>query len=827
MKKMYKTVLFALLANAAFGQSQFFTPTTYRGAFAPAPTAAWTDGWTNWDPQNTNYNPTNKPVVEITASITANTTWSSSKVYLLKGTIFVKNGATLTIPAGTVVMGDKATAGSGLFITKGSKLIANGTKTSPIVFTSNQAAGSRSQGDWGGIILLGKAKNNIVGGVGNIEGLAVSADTEFGGTDDADNSGSLKYVRIEFPGYVYQPNKEINGLTLGSVGSGTVLENIQVSFSNDDSFEWFGGTVNAKYLIAYRGLDDDFDTDNGFSGNVQFGLGVRDPQIADNPSVSTSEGFESDNDATGSTNSPQTSARFSNMTMVGPLRGNASASVASGYRRGARIRRNSALKIYNSVFTDYKNGLHIDGALSEGNATGGSLVFKNNVIAGHATTGKMGEVNSGSSFGINAFIANNSNDTITSTSGILTTPYDFTSPDYRPATSSIALTNSNFVDGTITSLVKTLATTKLKDNQCNTTVAALNTNIFANTVVGASGYKFKVTNGSEVQELVRTSSAFSLYLLSNKSYSTTYSVQVAPIYAGIVQAYGDACTITSPTPITAVKDAQCETSLATMTSYVYANPVLLAQGYKFAIANGSHHDTLEATSSVLSFAKFTNALSRQYATTYDVKVAVKTGNVWSDFGSACPITTPALPVAAISAASCGATVNLTTLINADIFVGASRYKFILTNGAHTDSVIQVSRSLRMSSFKNALSKVNGTTYSLKVAAEYNGTFGSFSTPCDITLNTAATINQVVNNDEVLAYPNPFTNDFKIGFVAQSEAPVQVTITDISGKVVENKTVNAHDFENMSFGKDVVPGLYNVSVQQDGFNNNFKAFKAEK
>ena len=139
--------------------------------------------------------------------------------------------------------------------------MAEGTAVSPIVFTSNESVGNRAEGDWGGLVLLGKGVNNQPGGIANIEGIAPTADTEFGGSDDNDNSGSLKYVRIEFAGIALQPNKEINGLTFGSVGKQTSVDYIQVSFSGDDSFEWFGGTVDCKHLIAYRGLDDDFDTD--------------------------------------------------------------------------------------------------------------------------------------------------------------------------------------------------------------------------------------------------------------------------------------------------------------------------------------------------------------------------------------------------------------------------------------------------------------------------------------------------------------------------------------------------------------------------------------
>lgn len=442
MKKIYMSALLALGTMTAFGQFQF-EATSYRGAFAPAPVAMWTDGWANWDPQNTNYG---TPNVTITTNITSNTTWTAGNVYLLQGQIYVKNNATLTIEPGTIIMGDKAVQGSGLFITQGAKLMAEGTVNAPIVFTSNQAVGSRAAGDWGGIILMGKATTNLTGGTGNIEGLAPTTDTQYGGgttPDNADNSGSMKYVRIEFPGYAYQTDKEINGLTFGAVGSGTTIDYIQVSFSNDDAYEMFGGSVDCRHLVSYRNLDDDFDSDNGYNGNVQFGLIVRDPDIADNPSVSTSEGFESDNDASGSSNTPQTNATYSNITAVGPYRGNTSNTIAAGYRRGARIRRNSAIDIRNSIFMDFQRGIHVDGTACEANATNGLILYKNNIVAG-VSTGRTCEVNSGSTFDIRAWFAANNNDSLVATTGILTTPYNYTSPDYRPAASSPALTGSNF-----------------------------------------------------------------------------------------------------------------------------------------------------------------------------------------------------------------------------------------------------------------------------------------------------------------------------------------------------------------------------------------------
>lgn len=350
----------------------FFDKVNFRGAFG---TTDWTTGWANFDPQNTVYG---APTVTVSAgNITSNTTWTKNNIYLLNGWVYVKDGVTLTIEAGTVIRGDKTNKGA-LIIEKGGKLIANGTVTEPIVFTSNQPAGSRAYGDWGGVIICGKAPINVSGGSGTIEGGVGST---YGGSDAADNSGSLQYVRIEFPGIAFVTNSEINGLTMGGVGSGTTIDNIQVSYSGDDSFEWFGGTVNAKHLIALRGWDDDFDTDFGYSGMVQYAVSLRDPAVADQ---SQSNGFESDNDGTGTTNTPFTSAIFSNVSLFGPL-ATSGTTINSLYRRAAHIRRNSKLQVYNTVFAGWPTGLYIDGSTTQANATNGDLKVRNSVIAGMTT----------------------------------------------------------------------------------------------------------------------------------------------------------------------------------------------------------------------------------------------------------------------------------------------------------------------------------------------------------------------------------------------------------------------------------------------------------
>jgi hypothetical protein len=463
MKKIYVLSMLLLVSCVGFAQ---ITATSYRGAFAPSPIPMWTDTWTNFDPQNAVYPATN---VDVTANITTDTHWTAGNTYYLKGQIYVKNNATLTIDAGVVIKGDHTATGAGLFVTKGSKVNAIGTATSPIVFTSDRPAGQRVSGDWGGVILMGKASYNINNGINNIEGIPTSTDTEFGGgltPDDNDNSGTLKYVRIEYAGYVYAANAEINGLTLGAVGRGTTIDYVQVSFANDDSYEWFGGTVNCKHLVSFRGLDDDFDTDNGYSGNVQFGLAVRDPQISDNPTISTSNGFESDNNANSTSVSPYTSAIFSNITVLGPhyrVTLPNGGTIANGFGRDAQLRRNTKQKIFNTIFMDYNNGLNVDGLTTETNALNDELKFKNNIVAA-TTTGKAAYVNAtgnNASFNIATWYAPGNNTTVATNAGLLTKAYDltdatkYTGLDYRPATGSIALTGADFTDASFTGTLQT------------------------------------------------------------------------------------------------------------------------------------------------------------------------------------------------------------------------------------------------------------------------------------------------------------------------------------------------------------------------------------
>ncbi|MFM7329772.1 MAG: hypothetical protein ACKO3B_13705, partial [Bacteroidota bacterium] len=222
------------------------------------------------------------PVIQLQGNLTTQTL-VATKPYLLVGQVFIPSGVTLTIPAGTIIKGDKATKAI-LLVQPGGKLVANGTANNPVVFTSNQDVNARDRGDWGGLVILGNAFVNQSARPA-IEGVTPTQNYGTIGTDPTinatENSGTLQYVRVEYAGIELTPNNETNSVTLGGVGNGTTMNYVQVSYGGDDGFEWFGGTVNGKYLVSHSTWDDDFDTDFGWGGNVQFGVAVRNTFFAD------------------------------------------------------------------------------------------------------------------------------------------------------------------------------------------------------------------------------------------------------------------------------------------------------------------------------------------------------------------------------------------------------------------------------------------------------------------------------------------------------------------------------------------------------------------
>jgi hypothetical protein len=306
----------------------------------------------------------------LTGNITTTTTLTSDKEWVLKGYVYVTDGAKLIIQPGTIIKSDISEKGA-LCIERGAQIVAEGTAAKPIIFTSGRPEGEKTPGDWGGIVILGRAKTNrtseptIEGGIGRA----------YGGTNDLDNSGVLKYVRIEYAGVAAMPNSEINALTLGGVGSGTIIENVQTIYANDDAFEFFGGTVNAKNLYAFATADDDFDFDFGYTGTITDGIAKRDPQFVDNGDAGN--GIECDNDGTGSSAQPFTHPKLYNMILIGPN----TSTALSNHNLGLRFRRATQFTIKNSVIWGWmKGGLSLESNETAQFVKDGVSVFENNSV---------------------------------------------------------------------------------------------------------------------------------------------------------------------------------------------------------------------------------------------------------------------------------------------------------------------------------------------------------------------------------------------------------------------------------------------------------------
>jgi hypothetical protein len=273
----------------------------------------------------------------INADITTNRTFSAETTYTIQGYVKVANGAVLTIEPGTRIVGDAETPGSSLWILRGARIEANGTATQPIVFTSERAGGARAPGDWGGIIVIGNGVINRNPGGGQIlteGGAAGEAENYAGGTNNADNSGTLRYVRIEFAGFDISSGagQELNGLSMYAVGSGTRLEYVEVMAGLDDSFEWWGGAVDGRYLVSYESGDDHFDWTEGYRGRNQYLVAFQSQRLTPAPGAgqpsSDPRGIEADgcDPAPGSfctltetgANEPYSVPVFANFALVGP-----------------------------------------------------------------------------------------------------------------------------------------------------------------------------------------------------------------------------------------------------------------------------------------------------------------------------------------------------------------------------------------------------------------------------------------------------------------------------------------------------------------------------
>jgi hypothetical protein len=301
---------------------------------------------------------------EITTDITANRTLFAETTYTIKGFVHVANGATLTIQPGTTIKGDFATLGSSLFILRGAKIQAVGTADKPIVFTSSQPVGSRAPGDWGGLIIIGNAVNNRAGqieveGTNTCGGCTTSGQNYqiiySGGTTNTDNSGELRYVRVEFAGFAPSLNNELNSFTFAAVGSGTKLSYLQAVAGLDDSFEFFGGAVDGDHFVSYEAGDDHFDMSEGYAGRLQYLIALQSTQLTPRSNAGSNStdpsGIENDGcNGTGCTNgfntTPLTTPVVANFTIVGT---NSTASSGSAGGIGMMLRRGTGGYYVNGI----------------------------------------------------------------------------------------------------------------------------------------------------------------------------------------------------------------------------------------------------------------------------------------------------------------------------------------------------------------------------------------------------------------------------------------------------------------------------------------------
>ncbi len=319
-------------------------------------------------------------IVDVTEPITANTTWTKDKRYVLKNIIHV-DGAVLTIEAGTTVAGER---GSAIVVTRSGQLIAEGTATAPIVFTANYPEGMRGVGNnnWGGVLMNGKAAINVTGGDNKAEGLADDPRNRYGGgtmPDDAHSCGRLKYVRIEFAGQPLSANDELNGLTLNACGTGTVIDYVQVHRGIDDGVELFGGSVNLKHLLITGSDDDGLDWDQGWTGKVQFMVVQQLPGRGNH-------GIEADNNRAGQDLVPRSAPTLSNVTLIG--RAPDSSDPGEGRSRGMVLRVGTAGRLSNVISTNFTDwAVFVDGANSQARWAEGALAVKNSIFFKNPSVG--------------------------------------------------------------------------------------------------------------------------------------------------------------------------------------------------------------------------------------------------------------------------------------------------------------------------------------------------------------------------------------------------------------------------------------------------------
>jgi hypothetical protein len=355
-----------------------------------------------------------KPIRIIQGRLSTTLNLTNDHYYVLRGAVFVAEGGVLNIQAGTTVAGELATLGT-LVVERGGRLNALGTATQPVVMTSDQAIGNRNRGDWGGLIINGRAPLNVPGGIAIGEG-----DTgEYGGNDPNDSSGILRYLRVEFAGIEFSPDNELNGIAFQGVGRGTTVDYVQVKMNRDDGVEFFGGTVDIKHVVLNAIRDDSLDWTFGWIGRVQYLVAQQRGDDAD-------MGIEADNNDINNNLLPRANPTIYNMTLVG----DPTTTFGNESNIGMILRRGTATTIRNAIVMGFKSwGLDINGTASIAEAQAGTLTVRNSIFFNN------GSLRAGAQYSP-ASVPFMTDPSLRIGDPGLIDPYNLAAPNFRPASTA-------------------------------------------------------------------------------------------------------------------------------------------------------------------------------------------------------------------------------------------------------------------------------------------------------------------------------------------------------------------------------------------------------
>ncbi|MFZ9886843.1 MAG: hypothetical protein ACO3JL_05000 [Myxococcota bacterium] len=364
-------------------------------------------------------------VCVLTGTITDDLTLTADKAWLLRGGVFIGddvNETVLTIEPGTTLFGETSTNGM-LVIRRGSKIIAEGTAEAPIVMTSSKEDGSRARGDWGGLIVNGRAPVNGCDEA-PCEAFGEGGTGFYGEADADDSSGVLKYVRVEFAGTLISPDNELNGVAFQGVGRGTEVDYLQVHMGADDGVEFFGGTVNVKHVLVTGVADDSIDWTDGWQGKAQFLVVQQYEDAGDN-------GIEADNNAENNAAAPRSSPMISNVTLIGSPESDLS-------DLGILLREGTGANLANFIVTGFNDAcLDIDhdetfaNALTEAGALTGNLTLEHSIL----DCNKLYVEDEGEAIDLKTFVEDLNTGNQVVDAG-LEQPFSEAGPDFRPATTS-------------------------------------------------------------------------------------------------------------------------------------------------------------------------------------------------------------------------------------------------------------------------------------------------------------------------------------------------------------------------------------------------------